>query len=72
MKKIVLSIIFVLILATSIVKNSTKEIEDEIFALNENIRSLKAEVGDLMWNWVRVFEREEIVRLLFFLFPPPP
>lgn len=51
MKKIVLSIIFVLILATSIVKNSTKEIEDEIFALNENIRSLKAEVGDLMLEY---------------------
>ena len=35
-------------------------------------RLLEAEVGDLMWNWVRVFEREEVVRLLFFLFPPPP
>ena len=47
MKKITLSIIFVLILATSLVKNSTKEIEDKIFVLKENIRSLKVELGDV-------------------------
>ena len=38
MKRIVFTIIFILILATSLVKNSTKEIEDEIFIANENIR----------------------------------
>ena len=47
MKKITLSIIFVLILATSLVKNSTKEIEDKNFVLKENIRSLKVELGDV-------------------------
>jgi hypothetical protein len=47
MKKITLSIIFVLILATSLVKNSTKEIEDKTFVLKENIRSLKVELGDV-------------------------
>mgnify|MGYP006184370967 FL=1 len=47
MKKIILSIIFVLILATSLVKNSTKEIEDKTFVLKENIRSLKVELGDV-------------------------
>ena len=51
MKKITLSIIFVLILATSLVKNSTKEIEDKIFALNENIRSLKSELGDVLLEY---------------------
>tara|TARA_B110001452_G_scaffold241847_1_gene224274 strand:+ start:390 stop:701 length:312 start_codon:yes stop_codon:yes gene_type:complete len=51
MKKITLSIIFVLILATSLVKNSTKEIEDKTFVLNENIRSLKAEFGDVMLEY---------------------
>ena len=40
MKKVVFVIIFVLILATSLVKNSTKEIEDKIFTVNENIRPL--------------------------------
>ena len=48
MKKIVLAFIFILILATSLIKNSTKEIEDEIFTINENIRSLKAEFEDIM------------------------
>jgi len=54
MKKIILSIIFVLILATSLVKNSTKEIEDKTFVLKENIRSLKVELGDakLEYNYL--------------------
>ena len=39
MKKVVLVSILLLILTTSLVKNSTKEIEDKIFTLNENIRS---------------------------------
>ena len=51
MKKIALLIIFVLILATSLVKNSTKEIEDKIFALNESIRSLKVEFVDVMLEY---------------------
>ena len=50
MKKITLLIIFILILSTSLVKNSTKEIEDKIFVLNENIRSLKIEFEDVMLN----------------------
>ena len=46
MKKVVFVIIFVLILFTSLVKNSTKEMEDKIFMLNENIRPLKSELAD--------------------------
>ncbi len=56
MKKIVLIIsIFILILITSWVKNSTKKIEDEIFGLNENIRSLKVELSDVLleYNYLR-------------------
>ena len=54
MKKVVFAIIFVLILATSLVKNSTKEIEDEIFIVNENIRPLKSELGNelLEYNYL--------------------
>jgi len=48
MKKATFIAILILILATSLVKNSTKEIEDKIFALNENIRSLKSELGDVL------------------------
>ena len=51
MKKIGLAIILVLILVTSLVKNSTKEIEDKIFALNENIRSLKSELDDVLLEY---------------------
>jgi len=51
MKKIVFAVIFVLILATSLVKNSTKEIEDKIFMLNENIRPLKSELGDVLLEY---------------------
>jgi|TARA_B110000971_G_C19715772_1_gene366336 hypothetical protein len=51
MKKIVFITIFTLILATSLVKNSTKEIEDKIFMLNENIRPLKSELGDVLLEY---------------------
>ena len=54
MKKVVFAIIFVLILATSLVKNSTKEIEDKIFMVNESIRPLKSELSDelLEYNYL--------------------
>ena len=51
MKKVIFVIIFVLILATSLVKNSTKEIEDKIFMVNENIRPLKSELGDVLLEY---------------------
>ena len=51
MKRVVFAIIFILILATSLVKNSTKEIEDKIFITNENIRSLKVEFGDVLLEY---------------------
>ena len=43
--------IFVLILVTSFIKNSTKGIEDKIFVLNENIRPLKVELGDVLLEY---------------------
>ena len=52
MKKIIaFTIIIILILATSIVKNSTKEIEDQIFVVKENIRSLKTELSDVLLEY---------------------
>ena len=51
MKKVIFAIIFILILTTSLVKNSTKEIEDKIFTINENIRSLKSEPGDVLLEY---------------------
>ena len=44
MKKFGLAvIIFLLVLSTAIIKNTTKQIEDEIFIVKENIRILKSE-----------------------------
>ena len=40
-KFFVILLIFFLILSTAIVKNSTKRMDDEIFVLEENVRSLK-------------------------------
>ena len=51
MKKVVFITIFILILATSLVKNSTKEIEDKIFIVNENIRPLKSEFSDMLLEY---------------------
>ena len=62
MKKIVLFVIFLLILVTSLVKNSTKEIEDKIFALNENIRLLKAESGDVMLEYNFLSSPEKLIQ----------
>ena len=43
MKKFFLAaVIFFLVLATAMIKNTAKQIEDEIFTLNENIRILKS------------------------------
>ena len=47
MKKIALLSVLLLILITSLIKNSTKEIEDKIFSINENIRLLKEMLGDV-------------------------
>ena len=51
MRKTLLATIIFLIIVTSLVKNSTKEIEDQIFSLNENVRALKSELGDLMLEY---------------------
>ena len=66
MKKIVLiTSILVLILITSLVKNSTKNIEDQIFTKNENIRSLKAEFGDVMLEYNFLSSPEKLMEYQF-------
>ena len=51
MKKATFIAILILILATSLVKNSTKAIEDKIFLVNVNIRYLKSELGDVLLEY---------------------
>ena len=48
MKKLfVISMILSLILLTAIIKNSTKKIDEDIFILKENLRSLKNEFENM-------------------------
>ena len=48
MKKFALAlVIFLLVLSTAIIKNTTKQIEDEIFAVKENIRVLNSELENV-------------------------
>ena len=51
MKKATFIAILILILATSLVKNSTKAIEDQIFLVNGNMRYLKSELGDVLLEY---------------------
>ena len=62
MKKTVLAIIFVLILSTSLVKNSTKEIEDKILTIEEGITSLKSEFGDLLLEYNYLSSPEKLTQ----------
>ena len=49
MKKIgLVSVIFLLILLTAIIKNTTKQIEDELFTIKENLRVLKSEYENIL------------------------
>ena len=48
MKKFALVVvIFFLVLSTAIIKNTTKQIEDEIFTAKENIRVLNSELENV-------------------------
>jgi hypothetical protein len=62
MKQLVLVVIFALVLITSIVKNSTKEIEDQIFATNENIRPLKSEFEDVLLEFNYLSSPEKLIQ----------
>ena len=63
MKKIILVLsIFLLILITSLVKNSTKKIEDEIFLVKENIRLLRAELGDILLEYNYLSSPEKLMQ----------
>ena len=49
MKKIGLGlVIFLLVLFTAIIKNTAKQIEDELFTTSENIRVLKSEYENIL------------------------
>ena len=62
MKQLVLAVIFVLIFITSLIKTSTKEIEDQIFIVKENIRPLKSELEDVLLEFNYLSSPEKLVQ----------
>tara|TARA_B100000795_G_C22694724_1_gene397100 strand:+ start:220 stop:531 length:312 start_codon:yes stop_codon:yes gene_type:complete len=54
--------IFVLILITSVVKNSTKEIEDKIYSISENIRFFKVEFSNLTLEYNYLSSPEKLIQ----------
>ena len=62
MKKFVLAlVIFFLILSTAIIKNTTKQIEDEIFTVKENIRVLKSEFENISLEYDYLSSAEKLL-----------
>ena len=62
MKKIVVIIfIFILIFSTAIIKNSTKKIEDEIFAVKESLRVFENELGDTRLEFEYLSSTEKLL-----------
>ena len=62
MKKFVVIIfIFLLIFSTAIIKNSTKKIEDEIFAVKESLRVFENELGDTRLEFEYLSSTEKLL-----------
>ena len=69
MKKFTLAlVIFFLVLSTAIIKNTTKQIEDEIFTVKENIRVLKSDFENvsLEYNYLSSAEKLLEYQSLYF------
>ena len=62
MKNFVLAlVIFFLVLSTAIIKNSTKQIEDEIFTAKESIRVLKSEFENVSLEYDYLSSAERLL-----------
>ena len=62
MKKVVLTfVIFFLVLSTAIIKNTTKQIEDEIFTVKENIRVLKSDFENVSLEYDYLSSAEKLL-----------
>lgn len=69
MKKfLVISLILFLVLFTAFIKNSTKRIDDEIFAIKENIRDLKKDYENIKLEHDYLSSTEKLIefKILYF------
>ena len=63
MKKIVLiSVIFSLILFTTIIKNTAKQVEDDLFTARENLRILKSEYENILLEHEYLSSAEKLLK----------
>jgi len=61
-KKFVLAfVILFLVLSTAIIKNTTKQIEDEIFTLKENLRVLKSDFENISLEYDYLSSAEKLL-----------
>ena len=69
MKKFVLAlVIFFLVLSTAIIKNTTKQIEDEIYTAKENIRVLNSEFENVSLEYDYLSSAERLLEYQFLYF----
>jgi len=62
MKKFgLIAIILLLILSTAIIKNTTKQIEDELFTAKENVRVLKSEFENISLEYDYLSSAEKLL-----------
>ena len=61
MRSLVFFLIFFLIVSTSFIKNSTKNIEDEILTLKESLSDLKNELGDTKLEYEYLSSAEKLL-----------
>ena len=62
MKKLLLAFtIIILILTTAIIKNTTKKIEDKIFAYKESVRLLKSDLENIQLEYNYLSSAEKLL-----------
>ena len=55
------SVILFLVLSTAVIKNTTKQIEDELFTAKENIRVLKSEFENISLEYDYLSSAEKLL-----------
>ena len=69
MKKLFLaSTIIILVLTTAIIKNTTKKIEDKIFAYKESVRVLKSNLENIQLEYDYLSSAEKLLEYQFLYF----
>ncbi len=62
MKKLLLALtIIILVLTTAIIKNTTKKIEDKIFAYKESVRLLKSDLENIQLEYNYLSSAEKLL-----------